>query len=607
MATQSTKQELAGNLIVPSISLGNMGKIDSPKDMFEFLELIKETFGSVGVPTELLTMFAQYPSDFTLCCSGVGIALEDFDQTRENIIKTFEALTKKVGLTHQQQITMNTFESACLIAAEEREIDGPVDGENSSFTSGKSSSITGQKDGVELLDEGSGDEAVGAGEEKKPEGSPSPIEEVKISPKPKDKKKCEKFDTVRDIPLAIQRAITDQPINKSVIDDQMLNQIMVLQRADNHLIALLRQFASKCNCPPLTAALKMLAHTSSDDAVRGRTEIELAAGVACHFRETLIRTEEFFNCGRNHAEIAFDLKSNFREFVSFDLDSIKYSSVNPIIVLQSRWRLHQNHLFFYGAVVPRDEQVVQLMQLLADAPPKFKDLAIDIKKSLDQLPKKKTINGQDIINMMMQHPSMRAYKPPKPNEPRKPSKSKDKPHDVDDEEGADALANYGKPFMGSCKYCGKSGHKEADCWCKLRDDSKADKDGWSKSKPDGLKDKASNKGGKGQKGAGTKGGKGGKSDKPTVKYSKARANAATAAEDEDDEHGSETSSDESVKMSFGTVDDPTDDPTWDLIVQFDAKLHKKSSIELRKQELYLFFKNKEHRILVDQYLAQRKN
>jgi len=240
----------------------------------------------------------------------------------------------------------------------------------------------------------------------------------------------------------------------------MLNQIMVLQRADNHLIALLRQFASKCSCPPLTAALKTLAHTSGDDAVRGRTENELAAGVAYHFRETLNRTEEFFNCGRSHAEIAFDLKSNFREFVSFNVDSIKNSSVNPIIVLQSDWRLHQNHLFFYGAVVPQDEQVVQLMQLLADAPPKFKDLATDIKKSLDQLPKKKKANGQDIINMMMQHPSMRAYKPPKP------SKSKDKPHVVDDEEGADALANYGKAFMGSCTYCGKSGHKEADCWCK---------------------------------------------------------------------------------------------------------------------------------------------
>ena len=74
------------------------------------------------------------------------------------------------------------------------------------------------------------------------------------------------------------------------------------------------------------------------------------------------------------------------------------------------------------------------------------------------------------------------------------------------------------------------------------------------------------------------------------------------AGDEDDEHGSKTSSDESVKLSFGTFDDPT----WDLIVQFDVKLHEKSSIELRKQELYLFFKNKEHRILVDQYLAQRK-
>ena len=563
-----------------------MGKIDSPKDMFEFLELIKETFGSVGVPSELLTMFAQYPSDFTLCCSGVGIALEDFDQTRENIIKTFEALTKKVGLTQQQQITMNTFESACLIAAEECEIDG----DNSSLTTGKSSSITGQKDGVELLDEGNEDEAKGVGEEKKPEGSPSPIEEIKISPKPKDKKK---FNTVRDIPRVIQWAITDQPINKSVIDDQMLNQIMVLQRADNHLIALLRQFASKCNCPPLTAALKALAHTSGDDAVRGRTEIELAAGVACHFPGTLNRVEEFFNCGRNHAEIAFDLKSNFREFVSFNADFIKYSSVNPIIVLQSDWRLHQDHLFFYGAEVPPDEQVVQLMQLLAEAPAQFKDLATDIKKSLDQLTKKKKLNGQDIINMMMQHPSMRAYKP------FKPSKSKDKTHVVDDEEGATLLPITGKQVIN---YCGKPGHKEADCRGKLRDDSKADKDGLSKSKPDGWKDKASNKGGKGQKGAGTKGGKGGKGDKPTVKYSKARANAAAVAGDEDDEHGSETSSDESVKLSFGTVDDPT----WDLIVQFDAKLHKKSSIELRKQELYLFFKNKEHRILVDQYLAQRK-
>ena len=83
--------------------------------MFDFLELIKETFGSVGVPSELLTMFAQYPSDFTLCCSGVGIALEDFDHSRESITKTFEALTKKVGLTQQQQITINTFEDAQIL------------------------------------------------------------------------------------------------------------------------------------------------------------------------------------------------------------------------------------------------------------------------------------------------------------------------------------------------------------------------------------------------------------------------------------------------------------------------------------------------------------